>query len=111
MTIHPDLAQREVALEKISKYLLNDRHPDGRSKAAYFRAFGFAEKRPRELQAALYSHPDRNPVADAKETLHGSNLIVRCTIGTPDARNPCVVSVWMIVAERPARLVTACPDP
>ena len=71
--MHPDLARREVPLEKITRYLLDDLYPDGRSKAAFFRAFGFQRTRPHELREALNAHPDRNPVGNIEANPYGSN--------------------------------------
>lgn len=107
--MHPDLARREVSLEKITRYLLNDLHPHGRSKAAFSRSFGFDGLRPDELQAALHAHPERNEVAHTAVTLYGSKLVIQCTIATPDKRDPCVATVWLVPTGEPARLVTAYP--
>lgn len=41
---------------KITGYLLSDSHPTGRSKAAYFRQFGFQALSWRTLRDALFSH-------------------------------------------------------
>ncbi|WP_353216318.1 DUF6883 domain-containing protein [Sandarakinorhabdus sp.] len=41
---------------------------------------------------------------------HGRKFVVHCNMPSPDARNPCITSVWIIDAngDRP-RLVTAYP--
>ena len=42
-----------MAEEKITEYLLNERHPRGGVKAAAFHSLGFSINRPEEFRSAL----------------------------------------------------------
>lgn len=106
----PDAEDAYVAPEKVTAYLLNGDHPDGRSKAAFFRAFGFTIDHPEVLIAALKAHPRSNEVAGEQSTAFGDKHIVRCSIESPDGRNPCILSVWIREpGEERSKLVTAYP--
>lgn len=101
---------RLVAEAKITGYLLDDMHPVGGAKARFFAGFGFDREAPAVLIAALLAHPDRNRVARVEITEFGEKSIVECQIDTPDARNPCIRSVWFREAGTQAhRFVTSYP--
>lgn len=107
----PHAAGRVVPLRKIAGYLLNRVHEEGASKAAFFERFGFSIDAPETLAAALHDHPVRNDVVRTVRGAFRTKYIVRCTIETPDGRNPCVVSVWAAEEADPTRprLLTAYP--
>jgi hypothetical protein len=94
---------------EITDYLLNPAHPDGAAKARYFQAFGFAGAESELLVAALFDHPTRNEVAVEAPNEWGVKYVIRCQIQTPDQRNPCIRSVWIIEADGRPRFVTAYP--
>lgn len=101
---------RSVPLGKITGYLLDLQHEAGGSKAVFFRRHGFTSDRAETMAAALAQHPDRNSVEDVASDIWGTRYVVRCSIATPDGRDPCVRTVWMVRAgEHHARLVTAFP--
>lgn len=99
-----------VELAKITDYLLSATHPTGRSKAAFFSAFGFAAADPVRLANALEAHARTRPVIDVVENVFGMKRQVRCAIETPDGRNPCIVAIWLQPAVTTIhRLITAYP--
>ena len=101
---------RIVPPTKLTEYLLDPTHPAGGAKAAFFRAFGFSAERLGAMRAALVAHPDRNRVEDVRRDRWGTRYVVRCSLETPDGRNPCVLSVWIVPPDQEqARLVTAYP--
>jgi filamentous hemagglutinin len=100
---------RGMSLSKVENYLLNEDHPDGRSKAKFFKSFGFVAEHAESLITALFDHPIRNSVFEVKSSPFGEKYVIRCAIETPDGRNPCVVSIWVIEPDRRPRLVTAYP--
>jgi len=53
-------AFRNTPRAKITEYLLNENHPVGGGKAAFFFRFGFSAERWHVLAAALDDHPIRN---------------------------------------------------
>jgi hypothetical protein len=67
-------------------------------KAKFFARFGFDPTRPQELEVSLRQHPIQNQYHSVFHTAHGTKYVVRSSIPTPDRRNPCVITVWMIDA-------------
>ena len=103
-------SRRDVSRAKIVEYLLNDAHALGGAKAAFFKRLGFEAGDWGALKESLLEHPDRNPVAETIRTIFGTKYVVRCSIASPDFRNPCIVTVWMVEdGAGTARLVTAYP--
>lgn len=101
---------RTVSHAKIAHYLLNAAHEVGGPKAAFFRAFGFSLSESAIVAAALTHHPDRNPVRDVVTSRWGTKYVVTCTVETPDGRNPCITSIWIVRSGRTdAEFVTAYP--
>jgi filamentous hemagglutinin len=99
-----------VPAGKISDYLLNVDHAVGGAKAAFFNGFGFSRDAIDVMTAALVGHPDRNSVEATTSNLWGTTHVVRCSVASPDGRNPCIRSVWIVPpGETSARLVTAYP--
>ena len=104
------MLRRKGSPAKVIDYLLSDSHPDGGSKARFFRSFGFVAEDADTLMTTLFDHPIRNSVAAVKQTPFGDKYVVRCEIETPDGRNPCITSTWVVEAGEGPRLVTAYPD-
>jgi hypothetical protein len=109
--VSPAVPPRIVPPAKLTDYLLRPDHPVGGSKAAFFQAFGFTRERPAIMAAALVDHPERNPVSAVETGPWGVKYIVRCHLRTPDGRDPCILSVWIVTpGSALARLVTAYPN-
>ena len=97
---------------KIRDYLLRPDHPIGAPKAAFFASFRFSQTNWLDLKRALLDHPHANPVARRTTSPYGEKYAVSCSLRTPDGRNPCVRSVWLVERFDPdPRLVTAHPGP
>lgn len=107
MTRLPGAESAFVDQRKVSAYLLDAAHPQNGGKARFFLDHGFDTD---ALARALVAHPQRNPVAETLINPHGRKFVVHCNMPSPDARNPCITSVWIIDTngDRP-RLVTAYP--
>ncbi len=101
---------RFVEPGKITAYLLDPEHPKGGPKARFFLRFGFELATPWLLEDALCAHPDINDIVDVSPTAFGTRSVIECHVATPDGRNPCIRSVWILDhgADR-HRLVTAYP--
>ena len=90
-------AEHAVATDdKVRDYLLNPRHPNNGGKADQFTRCGFSRDRHDVLATALRMHAMTNEVIDRSTSRHGEKFVVRCHLVTPDGRNPCRTSVWMI---------------
>ncbi len=109
MTQLPGAASAVVDEAKIRVYLLDPTHPRNGGKAGFFLSFGFQPSRWTEMAKALLEHPLTNPVAATSASVHGAKHVVRCSIQTPDGRNPCVTTVWMTQIGHNPRLITAYP--
>ncbi|MDD5199601.1 MAG: hypothetical protein PHC88_07330 [Terrimicrobiaceae bacterium] len=88
----------QVEPTKLTDYLLSLSHPDGKGKAKFFMQFGFAQAKPEQLEASLRSHGLTQPVVEVKNSEHGVKFILECTVQSPDGRNPCIRSVWIVDA-------------
>jgi hypothetical protein len=103
---------RSIRAAKVTAYLLNDTHPTSAAKAKFFKSFGFDELNAERLEAAILRHPMDNDVLKTTETQFGTKSIVACSLGTPDQRNPCIITVWIKPPGSAAhRFVTAYPRP
>jgi len=81
-------------------------------KAGSFIAHGFDPVRPEECIAALRQHPVLNRIENVYPKVHGVKYTVRCTLPSPDGRNPCAFAVWMVDAGRSVpRFVTGYASP
>ncbi|MCP3733279.1 hypothetical protein M9979_00060 [Sphingomonas sp. RP10(2022)] len=101
---------RIVGLAKIEAYLLSRDHPTGRAKAAFFERFGFSPSDPLAFAMALDRHGAMRPVVRTLTNEYGTKHEVRCSLLTPDGRNPCIVTVWLQPrGEAGFRLITAYP--
>ena len=106
----PNAESCSVAREKVVGYLLSETHPDGASKAKFFREFGF---RPEDWQAfadALCQHGREHAMANVVESVHGIRYTVDGALRTPSGQSPMVRTVWVVEGGgRGPRLITAHP--
>ena len=108
----PGAANATLDDSKITHYLMNMSHPTGVSKAKFFASLGFTLTNWLELKKALLDHPNNNPVTNQRSNPFGDKYEVSCSIVTPDSRNPCIISVWIIEPSDPnPRFITAYPGP
>src|SRR5258708_2788497 len=91
----PLLRPLQVDQTKLLDYLLNEEHPDGRSKAAFFLALGFTRAGWHELAEALLAHGRRNDIAEEKVTVFGTKYVVDGDLETPGGKVVRVRSVWI----------------
>ena len=106
----PHAARARVERKKIVEYLLSSSHPDGSSKARFFRRFGFDPGDWEVFARALRKHARTHPVSDSVESRHGKRYSVDGAVETPDGRNPKVRTVWILARRsKSPRLITAHP--
>lgn len=99
-----------VTDSKITDYLLSDTHEQGKSKADFFKRFDFDLSDIEIFREALIQHSNEREIEQIKNSGFGNKCELKCEIKTPDERNPCIVTVWIIEnnSESP-KLVTAYP--
>lgn len=106
----PNLDQLTIPRDKLVGYLLSTDHPDGSSKAEFFRRFGFSPETWSVFGAALTLHAQVHDVSNVETSTYGKRYTMEGHIETPDGRNPHVRVVWFIRnGETTLRLVTAYP--
>lgn len=106
----PNSDESQVNCEKITDYLLCGSHPDGCSKAIFFKKFGFKIENWKIFAEALRKHGASHPVAKTMESNYGIRYNIEGMLETPDGRNPKVRTVWIIEKETNVpRLITAHP--
>lgn len=108
----PNFDRAIVPEAKIARYLLSFEHAGGRSKARFFREFGFEPALWQTMRRALLRHAGENEVVSVGDSPFGTRYIVDGSIESPDGRNPLVRTVWFIRSNEDApRFVTAHPLP
>jgi hypothetical protein len=96
---------------KVTSYLLNPEHVEGGPKANFFFKFGFDRENIEPFKNALKKHAMVRSIAAEKPNNWGVKYELICQIETPDNRNPCILSVWIINnGKEEPRLVTAYYD-
>ena len=98
-----------MPLEKITGYLLNDAHPEGSGKAAFFRHFGFRADQPDVLQAALLGLARTIEVQESTFP-HGLKYVGVGVLTCPNGRRARILTVWVMrLGHPPPYFVTAYP--
>ena len=97
-----------VDRRKITGYLLDPLNAQNQGKARHFGQFGFVASEWQALATALTEHPITNDVIKTERSPYGMKYVVECNLTTPDGRNPCLRSVWIVDnGQSIPRLVTA----
>jgi hypothetical protein len=91
----PNAENAVVELGKITEYLLNEEHEDGRGKALFLLSFGFLPQSPERLVDALLGLVRTHEVSSLQPSPHGTKYIVDGRLQAPDGRQPVVRTVWM----------------
>lgn len=100
-----------VAEVKITDYLLCHTHEFGKTKAKYFSKYGFTEADVDTFKKALIQHSILRDFESEQTNAFGVKYKLTCKIQTPDNRNPCIVTVWIVEAGTDVpRLITAYPN-
>jgi hypothetical protein len=100
-----------VVDNKITDYLLSETHNIGKHKAAFFKRFGFDLENIETFSDALIQHSFDREIDKTKISDFGEKFELKCTIETPDNRNPCIVTVWIVEnGEETPKLITAYPS-
>ena len=105
----PHRDQAVVPLQKVSGYLLNEDHPEGRGKATFFRRLGFRFDEPHVLRLALLRLAQDLKVTESS-VHYGLKYVGVGMLDCPNGRRVRVQTVWMLRGgQPPPYLVTAYP--
>ncbi len=108
----PNGDRAQIDLRKVTRYLLDRRHPGGGPKAAFFMSFGFEPENPQLLVEALLKHESANKVASFQKKEFSTSYIVEGPLNTATQRAgivPAPPLAFLVRRARPrcARLLTA----
>ena len=108
--VKPDFQNGVVTVAKVLDYLLCETHPDGRSKARFFRQFGFDRREWQVLERALIHHAVANLVMVEFRSEFGVKYTLDGPLQTPAGVRPNIRCIWIVESKTAApRLVTAYP--
>ena len=106
----PNRENAQVSRDKLIDYLLSSEHPDGRTKARFFAAFGFSADEWQQFALALATHAQEHVVARVESSPFGVRYVIDGILRAPDGREPMVRTVWFIESDETIpRWVTAYP--
>ena len=106
----PNSSLATISRTKVLGYLLDDSHPRGRSKAAFFRRLGFDPADPRLLEDELMRLARENDVLLSTETECGIRYVIDGSVLSPAAARADIRTVWFVdQGEEIPRFVTAHP--
>lgn len=106
----PNNNQSFVADNKITDYLLSEMHEIGKRKAEFFKRFGFDLSDVETFKGSLIQHSIDRDIEKTNVSDFGNKYELKCEIKTPDERNPCIVTVWIVEnGQQEPKLITAYP--
>jgi hypothetical protein len=106
----PNNDQSIVTDKKITDYLLCETHAQGQHKANFFKRFGFTVTDIDTFRESLIQHSMNREIEQTKYSYFGVKYELKCIMQTPDGRNPCIITVWIIEnGEESPKLITAYP--
>jgi hypothetical protein len=106
----PNRDKAYIPSVKLTEYLLSETHAVGKSKAKFFRIFGFNETNVAILEEGLLSMAQTETVAKIVQSLYGTKYIIEGFLETPSNTSVKVQTVWIVEVDDPRpRFVTAYP--
>lgn len=106
----PRFEEAVIAPEKITEYLLNDDHPEGKSKARFLALAGFERTEPQALDAALRAQHLPSEARFGKPSPFGIKYEVTGPLTGP-AGAVIITSIWIVRHGEPfPRLITIVPE-
>lgn len=106
----PNKFHAYVSISKITDYLLSETHIVGKSKARFFRSFGFDETNVNQFEQGLIHIAQTESVVEITETRYGKKYVIDGELETPSGAMIHLRTVWIIeTGDDIPRLVTAHP--
>jgi hypothetical protein len=110
--IVPNSEKAYIPSAKLKDYLLSSSHAVGKSKAKFFREFGFNESNVHLLETGLLSIVFVEDVTNVTVSLHGTKYTVDGLLLTPTGTTVHVRTIWILETDQnEPRFVTAHPLP
>ena len=106
----PNKSRAQVPLEKIVNYLLSETHSVGKSKAKYFRSYGFDDENASDLANGLLTIAQNSQVESSERSPYGTKYVVDGELETSNGDMIQVRTIWIIENDDDTpRFVTAYP--
>lgn len=106
----PNADAAVIPAEKLTNYLLNEKHPVGGSKANWFHKLGYDSTNQAILEHELLKLVRTSESYTEKGSPFGTKYVVSGTITVPTGKEVNLITVWIIEASQETpRLVTAYP--
>jgi hypothetical protein len=106
----PNKFHAYVSISKITDYLLSETHIVGKSKARFFRSFGFDETNVNQFEQGLIHIAQTELVAEITETIYGKKYVIDGELETPGGDMIRLRTVWIIeTGDDIPKLVTVYP--
>jgi len=106
----PNKSRAQVSLEKVTDYLLSETHAVGKSKAKYFRSYGFNDENASDLAHGLLAIAQNAPVESSERSRYGAKYVLDGELETPSGVMIQVRTIWIIESDNDIpRFVTAYP--
>jgi hypothetical protein len=106
----PNKSRAYVSISKITDYLLSETHNVGKSKARFFRSFGFDETTVNQFEQGLIRIAQTESIAETTETIYGKKYVIDGELETPSGDIIHLRTVWIIeTGDDIPRLITAHP--
>lgn len=104
----PNRESAYVPQSKLKDYLLSETHMVGRSKAKFFRIFGFDETNLDVLEQSLITIAQTQEVKEQVSSIHGEKYVIDGTLMTPTGSTIKIETVWIINKDQDKpRFITA----
>ncbi len=106
----PNKIHAYISISKITDYLLSETHTVGKSKAKFFRSFGFNETNISQFVKGLGDIAQTETVVETTETVYGKKYVIDGQLKTPSGDMIHLRTVWIVeTSDDVPRLVTAHP--
>ena len=106
----PYKSKAHVPLEKITDYLLSETHAVGKSKARYFRSYGYDNRHASQLANGLLAIAQNAQMANSERSPYGTKYTLDGQLETPKGVMILVRTIWIVEKGQDApRFVTAYP--
>ena len=106
----PNKSKAYVPSEKITDYLLSETHAVGKSKARYFRSFGFNHDTAGQFRQGLLAIAQSGHIVEVEKSSHGTKFIIDGELETPNGVMIHIRTIWIIERDYDIpRFITAYP--
>lgn len=99
MTV-PDGHTLEVRAEKVTDYLLNADHPDGRPKALFFLSNGLDRNNPSTFISLLKEHFKASENHSVTDSPFGTKYVIEGKVALPNGSIQLLRSIWIRESEQ-----------